>query len=162
LLSDPDSHPRGHRGGSCAIHGWDCPNRVAPVHDPSSSSRHREEEGREDEDDECHILVVTGPVGAPTIRQMTCISIGPRGRPQGLLAPWTTTTSPTSLTPSLATPGSPPALPSSKAGPSGFGMLPDLRSLCSNRLLHRFTHLITPSGKGQVPRSWDSTVGPSR
>jgi hypothetical protein len=43
LLSDLDAHPRGHQGWPCAIHGWDCPNRAAPVHDPSSSSRQEEE-----------------------------------------------------------------------------------------------------------------------
>jgi hypothetical protein len=91
LLSDPDAHPRGHQGWPCAIHGWDCPNQAAPVHDPSSSSRQEEEEGGEDEDDERQISVVTGPIGASVIRRMTRISIGPRGRPQGSLAPRTAT-----------------------------------------------------------------------
>jgi hypothetical protein len=67
VLSDLDAHARGHQGGPCAIHGWDCPNRVAPVHDPSSSSRQGEEEGGEEEDDESCISVVTSPIGAPVI-----------------------------------------------------------------------------------------------
>jgi hypothetical protein len=88
LLSDLDGHQRGCQGGSCVIHGWDCPNRVAPVHDPSSSSHQgEEEEEEEDEDDECQISVVTGPIGAPVICRTSCVSIGPRGRPQGPLAP---------------------------------------------------------------------------
>jgi hypothetical protein len=77
------------------------------MHGPSSLSR-QGEEGEEEEDNEArHITVVTGP-GAPVIRQTTWISIGPRGRPQGPLAPWTATTPPTSSTPSLAAP--PPSL----------------------------------------------------
>jgi hypothetical protein len=79
VLSDPDAHPRDHQGGPCAIHGWDCPNRVAPVHDPLSSSRQGEEEGGEEEKDKRCISVVTGPVEAPAIRRMARISIGPRG-----------------------------------------------------------------------------------
>jgi hypothetical protein len=65
---------------------------------------------------------------------------------------------PTSPTPSLTTPGPPLALPSSEAGPSGPGTPLDLRSLCSNRLLRRFTHLAAPSGKGRALGSWDSTA----
>jgi hypothetical protein len=42
-------------------------NQVTPVHDPSSSIHQGEEEGGE-EDDERQISVVTGSVGAPTIR----------------------------------------------------------------------------------------------
>jgi hypothetical protein len=80
VLSDPDTHPRGHQGGSCVVHSWDCPNRVAPIHDPSSSSHQGEEEG-EEEDDECHISVVTGPIKVPAIRRTVHISIGPRGQP---------------------------------------------------------------------------------
>jgi hypothetical protein len=80
VLSDPDAHPRGHQGRTCVIHGWDCPNRIALVHDPSSSSCQGEEEGREEEeDDKCQISVVTSPVGAPTIRRTTQMSIGPWG-----------------------------------------------------------------------------------
>jgi hypothetical protein len=72
-----------------------------------------------------------------------------------------TTTPPTSPTPSLdALPL--PVLPSTKVGPSGSGMLLDLKSLCGNRVLPWFAHFIAPTGKGQAPRSWDSTVGPSR
>jgi hypothetical protein len=162
LLSDPDTHPRGHQGRPCTVHGWDCPNWIALVHDPSSLRHQGEEEGGEDEDDECQILVVVGPVGAPMISRTACISIGPRGRPQRPLAPRTTTMPPTSPTPSLATLGPPHALPSSKDGPSGSGTPPDLRSLCGNRLLRQFTHLAAPSGKGRAPGSWDSTVVPSR
>jgi hypothetical protein len=66
VLSDPDAHPRGRQGGPCVIHSWDCPNRVAPVHDPLSSSRQGEREGGE-EDDEHRISMVTDPNGAPTI-----------------------------------------------------------------------------------------------
>jgi hypothetical protein len=78
VLSDPDAHPRGRQGGSCVVQSWDCPKWIASVHDPSSSSRQGEEEGgEEEEDDERRILVVVGPVGAPAIRRMTRISIGP-------------------------------------------------------------------------------------
>jgi hypothetical protein len=79
-LSDPDAHPRGHLGGSCAVQSWDCPNRVAPVHGPSSSSHQgEEEEGGEEKDDEHRITVVTGPVGASVIHRTVLISIDPRG-----------------------------------------------------------------------------------
>jgi hypothetical protein len=122
LLSDPDTHQRGRQGGSRAVHGWDCPNRVAPVHDPSSSSHQgKEEGGEEDEDDSCQISVVTSPVGPPVIHRTARISIGPRGRPQGPLALRAATTPPGSPTPTLATPGPPLVLPSSEAGPSGSG-----------------------------------------
>jgi hypothetical protein len=77
--SDPDASPWGRRGRPCAIHNWGCPNRVAPAQGPSSSSSQGVEERREEENDECHITVVTGPVGAPTIHQTTLISIGPHG-----------------------------------------------------------------------------------
>jgi hypothetical protein len=66
VLSDPDAHPRGRQGGPCVIHGWDCPNRVAPVHDPLSSSHQGERKGGE-EDDEHRISMVTDPNGASTI-----------------------------------------------------------------------------------------------
>jgi hypothetical protein len=151
-LSDLDVHPQGRPGGSCAVHGWDCHNWIAPVHDPSSSSRQGEEEG-EEEDDERHILVVTGPVGVSVIRQMACISISPRGRPQGSLAPWTTTMPLTSPTPSLIVSGLLSALSSSEAGPSGSATPPDLKSPCSNRLLCRFTHHAAPSSKGRASGS---------
>jgi hypothetical protein len=165
LLSYPDAHQRGHQGEPCAIHGWDCPNQVASVHDPSSSSRQGEEEGgEEDEDSSCRISVVTSPVGPPVIRRTVRISIDPRGRPQGPLASWVVTTPPGSPTPTLAAPGPPSTLPSSEVGPSGsgppptlpqseaeplgFGSLPALLSPCGNRLFCRFTHLITPTGRG--------------
>jgi hypothetical protein len=160
-LSDPDTHPRARHGGSCAVHGWDCPNWVAPVHDrsfviePSGG-------GGEEEDNEHRISVVTGLVGAPMIYWMTHISIGPRGQPQGPLKPRTITTPPTSPIPSLIAPGPPPTLPSSEANPSGSETSPDLKSPCSNRLLHRLTHHTAPSSKGRAPGSWDSTAGPSR
>jgi hypothetical protein len=117
--SDPDTSPWGCRGRSCAIHGWGCPNRVAPVQGPLSSSRQGEEERSEEEEDECRIIVITGPVGAPVIRCTAHISIGPRGRLQGPLAPQTETPT-TSTSPTLA---APPVLPSPKAGSSGFGTL---------------------------------------
>jgi hypothetical protein len=66
--SDPNTSPRGHRGRPCAVHGWGCPNRVAPAQGPSSSSC-QGEEGREEEENECRITIVTGPVGAPVICQ---------------------------------------------------------------------------------------------
>jgi hypothetical protein len=116
VLSNLDAHPRGRQGEPCAIHSWDCPSRVAPVHDPSSSSHQGEEEG-EEKDDECRISAVTGPVGAPTISRTAHISISPRDRPQGPLAPRIATTPPTSLTPSLTTSGPPPTLLSSEACP---------------------------------------------
>jgi hypothetical protein len=159
---DHDTHPRGCQGGSCAIHGWDYPSWVTLVHDPSSSSRQGEEEGGEEEEDECQISVVNDPVGAPVIRWTARISIGPRGRPQGPLAPRTTTTMPTSPTTSFAASGPLSALPSSEAGPSSSETPPDHKSPCSNWLLCRFTHHTTPSGTGRAPGSWDSTVGPSR
>jgi hypothetical protein len=83
-------------------------------------------------------------------------SMGPT---QGPLTPQTGTTSPTSSTLSLA---APPALPSSEAGPSDFGMPPDLKSPCGNQLLCWFAHFTAPSGKGRAPGSWDSTTGPSQ
>jgi hypothetical protein len=67
--------------GSCAVHGWDWPNRIAPVHDPSSSSHQGEEGGEDDDDDERRITVVTGPVGVLMIHRTVRISIDPRGRP---------------------------------------------------------------------------------
>jgi hypothetical protein len=78
--SDPDASRCGRRGWPCVVHGWGlCPNWVAPAHVPLSSGSQEEEVGGEEEDDECRILVVAGPIGAPAIRQMTRISIGPEG-----------------------------------------------------------------------------------
>jgi hypothetical protein len=38
--SDPNTSPWGRQGRPCVIHGWGpCPNQVALVHGPSSSSR---------------------------------------------------------------------------------------------------------------------------
>jgi hypothetical protein len=162
VLSDPDAHPSGRQGGPCAVLGWDCPSRVALVHGPSSSSHQGEGEGGEEEDDERQISLVIGPIGAPAIHETARISIGPQGRPQGPLAPWTATTPPTSPTPSLATSGPQPALPSSEADPSSSGTPLDLKSPCGNRLLCQFTHHAAPSGKGRAPESWDSTAEPSR
>jgi hypothetical protein len=75
-------------------------------------------EGRE-EADERRIIVVTSPVGAPVVHRMTRITIGPRGRPQGPLAPQTEPSPPPSLTsPTLtAPPPPPPTLPSAEASP---------------------------------------------
>jgi hypothetical protein len=109
--SDPEASPWDRRVGPCVIHGWPCPNRVAPAQGPSSSSNQGEEEGREGAD-ECRITVVTGPFGAPTIRRTACITIGPRGQTQGPLAPRTEPSPPPS--PTLVVP--PPTLPST-AGP---------------------------------------------
>jgi hypothetical protein len=110
-----------------------------------------EEEGREE--DECRIAVVTSPVGVPVIHQTTHISIGPRGRPQGPLAPQTETalpTSPTSLT--LAAPPQPSSvLPSPEAGPSGSDTQSKLLSPCRNRVLRRFARFVASSGKGRAP-----------
>jgi hypothetical protein len=156
---DLDAYPWGRRGRLCNVHGWGCPNRVTLVQGPSSSSRQGEEEGGE-EDDERRITVVTGPVEAPVIHRTPRISVGPQGRPQGPLAPWTETMSPTS--PTLVAPPPAAALPSPKVGMSGSGTPSDLLSLCSNRVLWRFTRFVTPSGKGRVLRSWDSMAGPSR
>jgi hypothetical protein len=124
--SDPEASPWDRRVGPCVIHGWPCPNRVAPAQGPSSSSNQGEEEGREGAD-ECRITVVIGPFGAPTIRRTACITIGPRGQTQGPLAPRTEPSPPPS--PTLAVP--PPTLPSTEAGPSGSGPPPDLLSPCS-------------------------------
>jgi hypothetical protein len=165
LLSNPDAHQRGCQGGPCAVHDWDCPNRVAPVHDPLSSSRQGEEEGgEEDEDGSRRISVVIGPVGLPVIHRTVRISIGPRRRPQGPLASWAATTSSGSPTPTLAAPRPPLVLPSSEDGPSGSGppltlpqskagpsesdSPPALLSSCGNRLLRWFAHLATPTGRG--------------
>jgi hypothetical protein len=132
----------------------------------SMTHRHRagggEEEGGEEEDDNHHISVVMGSIGASAIHQTAHMSISPQGRPQGPLAPQTTTTPPTSPTPSLATAGPPPALPSSEAGPLVSWTPLDLKSLCGNRPLHWFAHHATPFGKGRAPRSLDSMAGPSR
>jgi hypothetical protein len=68
-LSDLDASPWGRRGRSCAVHGWGCPNQVAPAQGPSSSSRQGEEEGREEEDDEhriTHLHWSTGPTPRTT------------------------------------------------------------------------------------------------
>jgi hypothetical protein len=127
LLSYPDAHQRGHQGGPCAVHGWDCPNQVASVHDPSSSSRQGEEEGgEEDEDGSRQISMVTGPVGPPVICQTMRISIGSRGRHQGPLASRVVTMSLSSPTPTLVAPQPPPELHSSEARPSGSGPPPAL------------------------------------
>jgi hypothetical protein len=41
--SNPDTSPWGRRIRPCAVHGWGpCPNRVAPMHGPSSSSHQGE------------------------------------------------------------------------------------------------------------------------
>jgi hypothetical protein len=106
-------------------------------------------------------MVVTCLVGASAIRRTMRISIGPRGRPQGSMAPWTTTTPPNSSTPSLAAPIQ-LALPSSEADPLDSDTPLDLKSMCGNRLLRWFTHFTSPTGKGQASGSWDSTVGLSR
>jgi hypothetical protein len=143
--SDPDASPWGHWGRPCAVHG------------PSSSGRQGEEEGGEEEDDECHITSVTGPIGVSVIHRTTHISVGPRGRPQGTLAPQTETTPPTSPT-LAAPPPPPPALPSPEADPSGSGTPQDLLSLCGNRVLRWFARFAAPSGKGRAPGSWDSTA----
>jgi hypothetical protein len=148
--SDPDATPWGHRDRSCVVHGWGCPNQVAPAQGLSSSSHQGEEEGREEEEaDERRITVVIGPVGVPTIHRTARITIGPRGQPQGPLAPRTKPSPPTS--PTLAAP--PPALPSIEAGPSGYGTSPDLLSPCSNRVLQWFTRFTAPSSNGRVPGS---------
>jgi hypothetical protein len=115
-------------------------------------------EGREEED-ECHISVVTGPIGESVIHRTARISISPWGRPQGPLAPWTTTMPPILLIPFLTASGLPPAILSSEAGPSGSGTPSDLKNLCGNRLLRWFAHHAAPSGNGRVPGSWDSMPG---
>jgi hypothetical protein len=95
------------------------------------------------------------PLGAPVIRRTTRITIGPRGRPQGPLAPQTEPSPPSSpISLTLATPPPPPlALPSLKVSLSSSGMLLDLLSPCSNWVLRRFTRFATPSGKGRAPGS---------
>jgi hypothetical protein len=147
--SDPHDSPWSHRVMSCVVHGWVCPNQVAPAQGASSSGIQGEEEGREeDEDDSRQISMVAGHVGPLVIHLTARISIGPRGRPQGLLAPWTATTLPSSSTPSLTVPRPPPVLPSSEDDPSGSGSPPVLLSPCNNRLLRLFAHLAAPSDKG--------------
>jgi hypothetical protein len=131
--SNPDTSSWGHRGRPCAVHGWGCPNRVALAQGLSSSSR-QGEEGREEEDDEHRITVVTGPVRALVIHRTVRISVGPCGRPHGPLAPHIETTPSTSSTsPTLAAPPPPPlTLPSPEASPSGSGTPPELLSPCDN------------------------------
>jgi hypothetical protein len=107
-------------------------------------------EGEEEDDEARRIMVVTGLVEAPMIRRTTRISIGPRGRPQGLLTP-RTTTPPTSLTPSLVTPP-----------PSGSGTPSNLLSQCGNRVLWWFARFAAPTDKGRVQGSWDSMARPSQ
>jgi hypothetical protein len=118
------------QGRSCVIHGWGSwPNQVRPVHGPfhqAISGRRRRRRRRQ----QVPHLGGHRPVGASSIRWTTRISIGPRGRPQGPLAPHTVTTPPTSPTTSLVAPGLPSALPSSEAGPSGSGTPSDLKSMC--------------------------------
>jgi hypothetical protein len=105
MLSDPDAHPRGRHGGLCAIHSWDCTNRVAPINDPSSRRRrrashlggHRPHWGAGDTSNGVHLHWSTGPT------------------------PRTATTLPTSHAPSLAASGPPLALPSSEVDPLGSG-----------------------------------------
>jgi hypothetical protein len=162
--SDPDASPWGCRVGPCAIHGWACPNRVALAQGPSSSYIQGEAEGREEEADEHRITVVTGPVRASTVRQTARITIGPRGRPQGPLAPRTEPSPPPSPTsPTLVAPPPPPlALPPTEAGQSSFGTSADLLSPCGNQVLRLFTRFAAPFGKGRAPGSGDSTVEPSR
>jgi hypothetical protein len=133
--SNPNASPWGCRGCPCVVHGWG-------------------------QDEPHQISVVTGLVHASLTRRTARISIGPRGRPQGPLAP-RTTTPPTSSTPSLVAP-LPSALPSIEAGPSGSGTLLDLKSSCGNRVLRQFTLFTAPISKGRSPGSWDSTIGPSR
>jgi hypothetical protein len=96
-----------------------------------SSGGEEEEEEEEEDDETCCITVVTGLVGALVIHRTMRITIGPWGRPQGLLVPRTAIMLPTLLTPSLAAPP-PLALPSSEACPSDSGVPPDLKSLCGN------------------------------
>jgi hypothetical protein len=67
----------------------------------------------------------------------------------------------TSSAPSLVMPP-PPTLPSTEAGPSVSGTPLDLKSLCGNQMLRQFARFASPTNKGRVPGSWDSTVGPSR
>jgi hypothetical protein len=50
--SDPDDSPWSHRVVPCAVHGWACPNRVAPAQGASSSGIQGEEEGREEDEDD--------------------------------------------------------------------------------------------------------------
>jgi hypothetical protein len=65
---------------SCVVHGWACPNQVAPAQGASSSGIQGEEDGREeDEDDSRQISVVAGHVGPSVIHLTARISIGPRG-----------------------------------------------------------------------------------
>jgi hypothetical protein len=118
-----------------------------------------EEEGREGEDDERRIMVVIGPIGAPTIHRTARIFVDPRGRPQGPPAPQTETTPLSLLTsPTLVAP-SPLVLPSPEVGPLGSGTPLELLIPCGNWVLWRFTRFATPSSKGRVPESWDSTAG---
>jgi hypothetical protein len=128
------------------------PRTRTPLQEVSRGGR-QGEEGREEEDDERRVTVVTNAIGTSMIHRMARITIGPRGRPHGPLAPRTEpspSSSPTSLT--LAAPP-PPVLPSPEASLSGFGMLPDLLSPCGNHVLWWFARFASPSGKGHAPGS---------
>jgi hypothetical protein len=128
------------------------PRTRTPLQEVSRGGR-QGEEGREEEDDERRVTVVTNAIGTSMIHRMARITIGPRGRPHGPLAPRTEpspSSSPTSLT--LAAPP-PPVLPSPEASLSGFGMLPDLLSPCGNHVLRWFARFASPSGKGHAPGS---------
>jgi hypothetical protein len=75
--SDPDDFPWSQRVVPCAIHGWACPNQVAPTQ-AASTSGNQGEEGRE-EADERRITVVTSPIGVLAVHRTARITIGPRG-----------------------------------------------------------------------------------
>jgi hypothetical protein len=155
---DHDALPRGHHGHLCAIPGWgSCPHPVAPTVRSLTQGHEGEEEG---EEEPRQILVVPGLLQRPLTHRMTRKNVGPRGRPQGLLAP-RNTTPPASPTPSLIVPpASEP--PPSESGPLGSDTPPDLKDSCGNRIIQWLARFASPAGKGHALGSWDSTTGPSR
>jgi hypothetical protein len=158
--SHNNSSPRGHLGHPCAIHGWGgSPNPVALAAISASLGHEGEEEGEKEDEESREILVVPWLLQRPLTRWTVMKSINPRGRPQGTLAPRSTTPF-ASPTPSLiAPPASAP--PPSEADPSGSGTPPYLKSSCDNRIIRLLAHFASPTDNGHTLESWDLTIGPS-
>jgi hypothetical protein len=122
--SDPGASTWGHRGQSCAIHGWGCTNPQALVIEPSGGEGRRRwwashhdghwpRRAADDTPDGTHLHWSMGPT------------------------PRTVTTPPTSPTLSLVMPPLPSALSSPEAGPSGSSTSSDLLSPFHRPILQR-------------------------
>jgi hypothetical protein len=156
VLSNLDAHPRGRQGGSCAIHGWDCLHQSMTLHYRAVRGRRMEEKKKTTSATSWWSPALLGC--RRYVRRCTfplVHGVDPKDC-------WYHELPPTSLTPSLAVPGPPPALPSSEVGPSGSGTPSDHKSPCGNRFLRQFAHHAAPSGKDRTLRLWDSMVQPSR